>query len=286
MSRAWYVQAFPGKRQTLCSFLENQAETRAPAAVRRRIYALRKAHRLLGLPDPTRDEEINFAFRRVRRRKSFRPKQAKGITREYLDRFLETEPETPWGLRNRAMLSLGYELLTRRSELVALRTDDLEERGDGTLRVLVRRSKSDPFGLGRIAFTSERTAQLVRHWLDWQGPEIEWLFCPIYHREALNRDRSTRTVKRLIRIAARRVGLDAPNVDAFSGHSMRVGAAQDLLAQGLDTAAIMRAGGCKIGQRAGAIPGECGAQYLDFVAQAEQFNRDRQAHRHCNTALP
>ncbi|OZB12782.1 MAG: hypothetical protein B7X55_13925 [Rhodobacterales bacterium 34-62-10] len=34
-------------------------------------------------------------------------------------------------------------------------------------------------------------------------------------------------------------------IAAFSGHSMRVGAAQDLLTKGFDTVAIMRAGGWK-----------------------------------------
>ena len=52
-------------------------------------------------------------------------------------------------------------------------------------------------------------------------------------------------MKRLVKNAAKRVGLDPAEVDAFSGHSMRVGAAQDLLTRGFDTAAIMRAGGCK-----------------------------------------
>ena len=52
-------------------------------------------------------------------------------------------------------------------------------------------------------------------------------------------------VKALVKTAAKRVGLDPEDVDAFSGHSMRVGAAQDLLTKGFDTAAIMRAGGWK-----------------------------------------
>ena len=53
-------------------------------------------------------------------------------------------------------------------------------RDDGTLRVIIRRSKADPFGEGRIAFTSMKTASLVKDWLDWRGPYIKPLFCPIY----------------------------------------------------------------------------------------------------------
>jgi site-specific recombinase XerD len=236
---------FPADVETVCLFLEDQGRSKAPSTVQRRLYAIRKAHRLLGLSDPTHDEDINLTFRRVRRSKSVRPKQAKGMTRSYLDRFLASEPDTPWGLRNRAMLSLGYELLTRRSELVALRTGDIEERGDGTLRVLIRRGKADPFGAGRIAFTSPSTAQLVRQWVEWRGAEIDWLFCPIYQGKAIDRSLETTTVKRLVKDAAKRVGLDPEDIDAFSGHSMRVGAAQDLLKRGFDTAAIMRAGGWK-----------------------------------------
>ncbi|SMX24693.1 site-specific tyrosine recombinase XerD [Boseongicola aestuarii] len=236
---------FPASVRTVCSFLEAQGELRAPSTVRRRLYAIRKLHRLLGLPDPTYDEDINLSLRRVRRKHAVRPKQAKGLTRDYLERFIASEPDTPWGLRNRAMLALGYELLARRSELVALKTDDLEDREDGTLRVLIRRSKSDPFGEGRLAFTSLRTAGLIQDWLAWRGPHIPWLFCPIYQNKALNRSLETTIVKRLVKTAARRVGLPPGEIDAFSGHSMRVGAAQDLLCAGYDTAAIMRAGGWK-----------------------------------------
>jgi len=236
---------FPASVATVCDFLEEQGKELAPSSVRRRLYAIRKVHVLLRLPDPTRDEDINLTYRRIHRRKAVRPKQAKALTRDYLDRFLAAEPDTVWGLRNRAMLSLGYELLTRRSELVALRTDDIEITKDGTLRVLIRRSKADPFGEGRLAFTSRKTATLVHDWLDWRGPKIEWLFCPIYQSKAINRSLETTTVKRLVKNAARRAGLDQADIDAFSGHSLRVGAAQDLLVKGFDTVAIMRAGGWK-----------------------------------------
>lgn len=236
---------FPASVETLCDFLEADAVLHVPNSVRRRLYAIRKIHQLLRLPEPTWDEEINLTFRRIRRRKTSRPKQAKGLTRDYLDRFLAVQPDNPWGLRNRAMLSLGYDLLTRRSELVALTTDDIDARPDGTLRVLIRRSKADQAGLGRIAFTSKRTGHLIEDWLAWRGPDIGTLFCPIYQGVAVDRALSDTTVKRVIKTAARHVGLDPEDIEDFSGHSMRVGAAQDLLKAGHDTVAIMRAGGWK-----------------------------------------
>jgi len=237
--------AFPASVETVSMFIEVQGKAFAVSTVRRRLYAIRKAHKLLHVLDPTFDEDINLAFRRVRRAGLSRPRQAKGLTQAYLEKFIANEPDTPWGVRNKAMLSLGYEMLCRRSELVALRTEDIKLREDGTLRVLVRRSKSDPFGEGRIAFTSRRTASLVAEWLDWRGAAIEFLFCPIYKGMPINRDLSTTTVKRLIKNAAIREGLATSIVDEFSGHSLRVGAAQDLLRNGYDTAAIMRAGGWK-----------------------------------------
>lgn len=239
------VAPFPASVKTVCRFLEDQAPGKAPSTVRRRLYAIRKAHRLLGLDDPTWDEDINLTYRRINRAKLSRPKQAKGMTRDYLERFLAVQPDTPWGIRNKAMLSLGYDLLTRRSELVALTINDIEFRSDGTLRVLVRRSKADPFGLGRTAFSSKRSVHLTRTWLDWRGPDIVPLFCPIYQGVAVGRHLGTTTVKRMIKTAARNAGVVPKEVGDFSGHSMRVGAAQDLLCAGHATAAIMRAGGWK-----------------------------------------
>ena len=239
------LEALPAAAETVCDFLEHQGVSLCPSSVRRRLYAIRKVHRLLNLPDPTNDENVNLALRRVRRAKLGRPKQAKGMTRDHLQRCLEVQRDTPWGLRNRAMLSLGYDLLTRRSELVALMTGDIELRGDGTLRAIISRSKTDPFGMGRIGFTSRRSAELVGEWLAWRGDRIDPLFCGIYQGKPINRSLETTKVKLIIKEAVAAAGLPPEEVAAFSGHSLRVGAAQDLLCAGFDTAAIMRAGGWK-----------------------------------------
>lgn len=252
---------FPASVNVVCEFLEAQGRAVSPSTARRRLYGIRKAHRLLNLPDPTRDEDVNLSLRKARRMKPNRPKQAKGMTLEYLERFLAVQPDTPWGIRDKAILSLGSDLLARRSELVALRTEDVSWRRDGTLRVLIRRSKSDQFGEGRIAFTSRRSARLLEGWLQYRGMHIEPLFCPIYQGKAINRTVSDMVVRRLIREAAEMAGVDPSIAREFSGHSMRVGAAQDLLSSGHDTAAIMRAGGWK---SANVL-----ARYLQYVEHNE-----------------
>ncbi len=86
--------------------------------------------------------------------------------------LLNALPDTPWGLRDRVILSLGYDILARRSELVALKTSDITFRDDGTARVIIRRSKTDQFGAGRFALTSRETASLLKEWLAWRGEEI------------------------------------------------------------------------------------------------------------------
>ena len=82
-------------------------------------------------------------------------------------------------------------------------------------------------------------------WLDWRGPEIEPLFCGIYRAKPLNRSLEASFVKRLITQSAKQAGLPELTIATLSGHSLRVGAAQDLLTMGHDTSAIMRAGGWK-----------------------------------------
>jgi len=95
--------ALPADSRTVCALLEDQAELLAPASFQRRLFAIRKAHRLLALSDPTWDEDINLTLRRVRRAKLNRPRQAKGMTRPHLDKCLAAQPDDRWGLRNRAI---------------------------------------------------------------------------------------------------------------------------------------------------------------------------------------
>lgn len=128
------LESFPARVETVCAFVEDQGGRLVPTTVRRRIGAIGKFHRLMSLPDTTRDEEVRISMRRIVRSRRLPPQQARGLSRDQLSKVLAVQPETGWGLRDRAILALDFEMLARRSEIVALRDGDLEWRADGTLR--------------------------------------------------------------------------------------------------------------------------------------------------------
>jgi integrase/recombinase XerD len=158
--------------------------------------------------------------------------------------MIDALPDTMAGTRNKALLSMSYDFLARCSELVALQSSDLTFTKDGSLTGMIRKSKTDQYGKGRLVFGSNRSAKLVRRWLRLKPKEIKPLFCAINHGRFIDRPICDQNVNDIIKRSVVKVkGCVRPSDLEVSGHSLRVGAAQDLLIKGYDLAAIMRAGG-------------------------------------------
>ena len=238
------TNVFPISSKTLHDYIEFMKLGLSYATIRRRISSLRRVNKLLGYEDETQTEEIYLAIRRLKREKSVEQRQATGINQDLLIKMLKAQPNTLTGARNRVLLSLGYDFLARRSELVALQTTDLQFIQDGTLRGTIKKSKTDQFGRGRLVFGSKRSAKLLRSWLRQKPKEIQSVFCAINHGRCVDRPICDRNVNDIIKRSVIKVKrCERPSDLDVSGHSLRVGAAQDLLMRGYDLAAIMRAGG-------------------------------------------
>lgn len=238
------IEPFPIGSKTLCAYIECLQVNSAYSTIRRRIASLRRLNKMLGFEDQTRTEEVYLAIRRLKRSKCLEQKQAVGISHDILLKMIAAQPDTLAGTRNRALLSLGYDFLARRSELVAIRSDDLHFTPDGALKGMIRKSKTDQYGKGRLVFGSERSAKLVRKWLRLKPEEIQPVFCAINHAKCEDRAICDRNVNDIIKRSVLKVKrCERPSDLEVSGHSLRVGAAQDLLIRGYDLAAIMRAGG-------------------------------------------
>ncbi len=200
------------------------------------------AHRALGLERIVRDPLVKLALQRMHRHKGRRQSQAAGLTLPLRQRMLEAAGHTLPDDRNRAMLAVAYDAMLRRSELVTLQvTDMLEElKGDGSL--LVRRSKTDREGRGEIAWISADTVRLVRTWRDRARISDGLMFRSVAKGGRVGNRLHPCQVPRIFKSMARAAGLQEALVAGLSGHSARVGAAQDMVAAGIELPAILQAG--------------------------------------------
>ena len=265
-----------------------EADGKKPATLARRIASLATAHRLLGIGSealPTSAPMVRNALRANRRRKGAAQRQAaplrfggglgqaSGFT---ISALLAACSGDVQGMRDAALLSLGYDAGLRVSELTAVEVKDLRPQADGTGLLHLPRSKTDQEALGAWAWLSADTMRRVAAW----RAEAEIAEGVVFRRVGVDRRRQrskeladarwgdedvegaallvTYTVGdapltrqgvtgiyRRIALAAAAAGLvelaagelDAA-VAALSTHSLRVGLTQDLFAAGEDGSGI------------------------------------------------
>lgn len=234
------LPAAPG---TLVVFVNEEGQRLLPSTLGRRLCAIARIHRLLREPDPTKDEDVKLAVRRARRKKPARPRQALGVTARIRDDLITKCTDDLIGLRDEILVRVGFDTLCRRSELVALRADDLIENERGNLSILVRRAKNDPTGEGRVAPLSSLTSDRIRDWLRTADIDDGALIRPIYNGAVLRRFLNAVVVSRVLKKLSGRHGSQAQAKARLSGHSLRVGAAQQLTINGHGPLQVMRAGG-------------------------------------------
>jgi site-specific recombinase XerD len=235
--------AFPLGDKVLVEFIEAHQFTLKYATIRRKLAALRRINSLLGCPDVAHSQEFHLTLRRMRRGQSAERRQARGINEDLLLRMIAAQPRTLTGTRNSALLSLGYDFLARRSELTTLEVGDIKFSEGGGLRAVIRRSKGDQFGRGRLAYGSRRSAKHLRAWLKCLPERGGLIFRAVGGGKVLDRPLCGRSVSDIVKLSVVKARGARPRECEVSGHSLRVGAAQDLLIRGHDISAIMRAGG-------------------------------------------
>jgi len=218
------VSALPAAPESVAAYLAAQAGVSKASTLGRRIAAIRYAHKLAGLPLPTDAEGVKATMRGIRRTYgSARVRKAPAVAGKMLG-MVATAPDKLAGLRDRALLLIGFGGALRRSELVALDVPDVAETETGLL-VRIRHSKTDQEGEGAtIAIARGDVAcpvKALRAWLDASAIEAGPIFRPIDKAGTVRSSRLTdRSVANIVKAYAKRAGFDA---SAFSGHSLRAG---------------------------------------------------------------
>ena len=127
------------------------------------------------------------------------------------------------GLRDRSLLLLGFAGAFRRSELVALDCEDIEECETG-LRITIRCGKTDQEGhgatIGIVPGSVACPMTAVRAWRDAAGIATGPLFRSIRKGGKVGARLTDQSVADIVKTHAERVGLD-PKL--FAGHSLRAG---------------------------------------------------------------
>jgi len=144
----------------------------APPTVNRRLAAIGWAHRRAGRQPPQKTEgaaAIVEVLAGIRRSRTATPVQKVAADADVTWTLLHhIRGERLRDHRDRAPIALGMAAALRRSELVALRVEDLQRVTEG-LRLRIRRSKTDQDGAGQVVAVPNgkrlRPVALVEAWL-------------------------------------------------------------------------------------------------------------------------
>jgi len=213
------------------------------ATIRRKVSSISAVHRLSNLKDPTKDAEVTLAVRKMHRQLGRHAVQARAVNLPELEQFLNATGDDIRGCRDRALLLLGYDTLRRRAELVTLQIEDLEIRSDGTGVIFLRKNKTDQDRIGKYLHLSGRTCSALREWFLQARISDGYVLRGVNLGNKISKSLGEGQISRIYKKIARSAGLDEKLILEISGHSLRVGAAQDLLKSGATLPQIMVKGG-------------------------------------------
>src|SRR4029079_6166510 len=118
------------------------------ATIARRLVVISQAHKAADLPSPTTSSLVSRTHAGIRRTLGTAQAGTAPALVDDLKRMLDKLPSTRVGLRDRALLLLGFAGAFRRSELVALDFADLDF-STARVAVTLHRSKTDQEGQSR-----------------------------------------------------------------------------------------------------------------------------------------
>lgn len=235
------LDSLPATPETVTRYITHLAEDRRPSTITRRLSSISIVHKTLGHPSPTSAPAVHDVMTGIRRTLGTATAEARPISLGDLHTMLAHTPPTTIGLRDRAVLLVGFAGGLRRSEIVATNVEDLDEREQG-LAVRIRRSKTDQEARGReVALpyaTHDHTCPVraIAAWRSHADIDDGPLFRSVdRHGNVAPTRLSAQAVNLIVKRAAERADIVTPHL---SGHSLRAGFATTAAANGATERAI------------------------------------------------
>jgi integrase len=233
------INTLPAPPEALAAFLAERAEAGLTfGTLDGYCSGIAHRHHQEGLADPTADVVVRRVRRGLRRILGVAPiRQAHPLTVAELGQIVASiDTDVAIGIRDRAILLVGYASAMRPGEISALNVEDILRKPTGVL-INIRRSKTDQDAHGQlvgVARGDNRLTDPVRALDDWltirsagSGP----LFTRIYYRGHPTAEPiGPRAISRIVQGRAGAAGFDGIHV---SGHSLRAGHATTAAVNGV-----------------------------------------------------
>ena len=243
------LSPLPAAPATVGAYLSARTGELKVATLHRRLAAITAAHRMAGLGLDGGHPAIARVLAGIRRAYGTQQQAKTAILTEDLRRVVRALPTTLAGIRDKAVLLVGFAGAFRRSELAALDLGDISLSNAG-LTITIRRSKTDQEGAGRqVGIPRARKTSVtcpvaaLESWLN-ERTELtnsDALFLGVFHGRLMGR-LSGQAIAEIVKRAVNRVGFDPSK---FAGHSLRSGFATSAARGGADLAFIMQQTGHK-----------------------------------------
>ncbi len=165
------ASALPASPLVVAAYMAHlDAEGLAPSSLDVAMSAITDRHRAARVPLPSNDPVVRDVMAGIRARRGTRPRAKAPLSPMDLRAMLDALPSTVLGVRDRALLLVGFAAALRRAELVALEVAHVSFHREG-LPVYVARGKTDQLGEGadepvHAAGGAMCPVRALRAWLD------------------------------------------------------------------------------------------------------------------------
>ncbi|GIU41137.1 hypothetical protein TUM3794_21000 [Shewanella colwelliana] len=249
--------ALPATPTVIAEYIESGKKRVKHKTLTMYCWAVSTIHVAVGLPDPTAAEIVKRKLEAVKKYRVKARLELRNQASPFRLRHLKALQEA-WGLstnlqerRDVCALTLAFEGLLRESELSRLLVSDLYLNDDGVPLMSVAYTKTNKSGEPIIKEICDSTWKLLQDYIEVAGlSDGHFLFTGIHHKTnrpySQSKPLTGKTIDKMFQRAHAflKHQMPVPN-KIWSGHSGRVGAAQEMLARGFTIAQIQQAGNWK-----------------------------------------
>ena len=220
----------PASPETVAAYLAAFAALYNPTTLQHRLRAIGQMHALAGVTFDTRAAVVRHTLRGIKREHGMPARQSAALTTDDVLAMADTcHLHRLEGVRDRALILIGFAGAFRRSELVAIDVEHLSF-GPRALRILLPRSKGDAEGegieviipRGHAKATCPYTA--LQRWLEASHTALGPVFRGIHRLGTISHNRlSGEAVRLILRRAATRAHIEVAAHERLSPHGLRAG---------------------------------------------------------------